>query len=631
MNENYALHNTRLLKLPVDTSTFPVEQLIVDFDTNSLTLDFGSRCYLKRDNSARKPGKSHKCLIESKCEQRIKFILRAVEIFSEQLINKIKNQKTIYTRARSLMLFIDWSDTNNKSHFYEDISSAKAAIKLYFASIEERVKSGKLGHNTAVSHEKNLLNFFSNYFEVDNFQAGLRVLRHDSHLANRVTVPDEIHQKQVLSLTSSLFYSITKFVLNFEKYPFYIDIPNYLNWKDSKLWIFPNVVKFMHPDVQERRESLKRPNWIYDYKNGRVLTKSELQEQTGITLSQQNFNQVKSCFDKANVDKYDQHRVSLAMIAHNSFFEQFQAATGMNLAQIQNLTWDDNYKIESNLQGFRTIKARAKGKEVYFHIAAKFIKPFKEYLKLRRYLIGDIKEFNFLFLSMNRNGQLCKLNGHRATNSLFVVLRKIDPKIQKITSRNWRVKKSDFLINKTDISTAALLMQNSEETMKKHYSEGSETKAAEEMSDFFEKLSSTVDFMKNTDMVKTSAGECAEFGNPSIFQIDMPIKPDCKTPEGCFFCKHYKVHPDEIDVRKLLSLKFCILKTQHLSESIEHFELTLAPVVKRIEEILNFIEGRSKEYSDIIKRVTSEVFDEGQLDFYWARKYEMLVSVGYSR
>lgn len=631
MKGKYALHKTKLLKLPVDLSTVLIEELIVDFETRSLTLDFGSRCYLKRDASRRQFAKSHFCIIDSICEQRKKFISRAVELFSEQIVNKKRRKNTVYTCARSLLLFVDFCDSNLNSNFYQDIAKTRVAVKLYFSLIEERVKNGQFGNNTAVVEQKNILSFFSDYFDVDTFQPGLRLLMHDSNLAQHATVPDEIRQTEVLTLTNSLFSSISKFVVNFEKYPLCIDIPAYLNWKNSKLWVFPNVVKFMTPEMRLKRASMKRPNWIYDYENGCLLSKSEVLEQTGLALSQQNFNQVKSSFDKANSDKFDQHRRSLAVIAHNCFLLQFQAATGMNLTQIENLTWEDSYKIDYDIQGFRTVKARANNKEVFFHITASFLNSFKEYLKLRKYLLNAAAEFNFLFISLNKLGELSKLNGYQAAVSLFNSLRKIDPKIEKITSRNWRAAKFDFLINKTDISTAALLMQNSEKTLVKHYSEGSSTKAAVEMSDFFERLSTTVDFEKTTDMVSTSVGECADFGKPSIFQVEMPVAPDCKTPEGCLFCKHYKVHADEVDVRKLLSLKLCILKTQHLSQSIEHYELILGPVVTRIDEILIFIGSHSEHYMDIIQTIKNEVFDEGQLDSYWTRKYEMLVGLGYAR
>lgn len=629
MIDEYVLHDIKLSTLPLDLSAIQIEELVLDFETRSLTLDFGSRCYLKRDASKRDIGKSHLCVIRSICEQRKEFVRDAVIQINNWLENKIRKKNTIYTIARSLVLFVDWCDKNNRSNFYQDFDSAKSAVKLYFSAIEDKVKTRQLGNNTAVNEQKNLLTFLSDYFDVDIFHSGLRLLTHDSRLIQPATVSDENSQAEVLALTNTIFWSISRFVTGFERFPLNIDMPAYLKWEDLNLWVFPNTVKFMTPEMLKKRATLKRPNWIFDYKNGRLLSKGEVLSQEGVLLSQQNFNQANNAFDRSNNDKFDTHRKSLAIIASNCFLLHFQAATGMNLTQIMDLPWKDSFIIEADIQGFRAIKARANDKEVFFRITTIFIKSFKEYLKLRKFLLTDAAEFGFLFLSFNRLGVVSRLNGNQAKVSLFNTLRKIDSNLEKITSKNWRAIKFDYLINHTDMATAALLMQNSVKTLKKHYAEGSPSKAAVEMSAFYERLSSTVSFEKShADLVDISTGECTDYGKPLNIQIGRQVQPDCKTAEGCLFCEHYKLHADKKDIRKLLSLKFCILQTQHLSQSLEHYQLILEPVIIRIDEILNFIGGHSKQYMDIIKSVKGEVFDEGQLDSYWAKKYEILVDLG---
>ena len=630
--ESFVLHPTVICTLPVDTFSIPIENLVINFESRSATLDFGSRCYLKRDNSNRKIGKSSFCDISSLCERRKSFITSVVILFSNHSINKIKKNNTIYGCARTLMLFIDWVDKSSKSNIFEDVGQVKAELKTYFSLIEQKVKVGQIGNNTAAYEQKNLIYFFNEFFEINLFQVRMRLLRVNSKLSQSTQVPDEDNQKKVLALTKNLFDGITRFVTEFERYPFSIDMPTHLDWEDPKLWFFPTIVKFMAPETLLKRSTLKRRNLIFDYKSGRLLNKKEVYSEYAVSLSQQNFNLAINAIQSANENQFDHHRRSLALLAHNCFLVHFQAVTGMNLAQVIDLKWGDNYTINPEMQGFRGVKARANDKDVSFSITTKFIEYLRKYLELRKYLLNENREFEFLFMSFKNPPHLpLKLNGNQACKSLFNILQKIDPNIQKITSKNWRAAKFDYLINNTDISTSALIMQNSEKTLLKHYAEGSPTKTAEEMSLFFESLSGTVCFEKPPKKhINISVGECDGFGKPSKIDIKINIEPNCKLPEGCLFCQHYKVHADSKDVRKLLSLKFCILRTKHLSQNLEYFESIFGQIIKRIDDIVDFIAGHTKEFHDIVQLIKNEVFEEGRLDSYWAVKYEMLTSLGYA-
>ena len=62
-----------------------------------------------------------------------------------------------------------------------------------------------------------------------------------------------------------------------------------------------------------------------------------------------------------------------------------------------------------------------------------------------------------------------------ALDHLFGQLRMIDPQLPKVTPRQWRAAKSDWLIRNKDPATAALLLQNSERTTLRAYAAGSES------------------------------------------------------------------------------------------------------------------------------------------------------------
>lgn len=102
----------------------------------------------------------------------------------------------------------------------------------------------------------------------------------------------------------------------------------------------------------------------------------------------------------------------------------------------------------------------------------------------------------------------------------------------------------------------------------------------------------------------------------------------CVQPEGCFFCSNYRAHADDLDIRKLVSARFCINRTRHLSATDEHFHSLFEPVVQRINDVLEQIRNHSAEADVMVRRITSEVEVSGHLDVYWEREMETLIGLG---
>ena len=215
------------------------------------------------------------------------------------------------------------------------------------------------------------------------------------------------------------------------------------------------------------------------------------------------------------------------------------------------------------------------------------------------------------------------------TANLYRALKKIDPLILRFGPRQWRANKSDWLIRNQDLSTAASLLQNTESTLLKHYTAGSESRAIEEMGGFFEQLSllrkGDVEPLEGLD---SGVGGCCNYGHAKPAEVNPPIQPNCQQPEGCLFCEHYFLHADETDTRKLISFRYCIGQMSHLSASSDHFELTFHPVLTRIEEILNLIRGLGEREDKMIDSIITEVETEERLSPYWADKLQMLMELG---
>ena len=101
----------------------------------------------------------------------------------------------------------------------------------------------------------------------------------------------------------------------------------------------------------------------------------------------------------------------------------------------------------------------------------------------------------------------------------------------------------------------------------------------------------------------------------------------CGQPESCLFCKHYFLHADEEDIRKLLSGRLVIQKTRHLADSVENFDTLFKPVFERIAGLLEEISKRSKKLEELVARVQTEVVEEENLSEFWASELRYLIEL----
>jgi len=488
--------------------------------------------------------------------------------------------------------------------------------------------------STALVYQSVAKTILSELFNIDDINRGVRLVSVVNYQRNLTSPPDETDQSKALSLCEKIFEGITLFVLGNKPYPFQLVMPEYLGWKQSSLWVFPSIKQFMAPHDLAKRDELRNTNVCIDYENGRLATDEEIKRlNKNSTFLRLLLAQSKKILAAPNSDYRHSKRLELAMLAHNAFVQMFFANVAMNPSQVRMLKWNDKCEISTEYQGFREVKARAGSKLVSFRIESKFVSSFKRFLKLREYILNGRKH-EFLFLNLGKNltnKSIPKKMRLTVTRDFFKTLRRIDPSLKTITPREWRAAKSDWLLRNTDVSTTALVLQNSEATVMKYYAAGSETRAAEEMTNYFEKLSGKIldeGAKSPPGSLDGPVGECKQYGSPKPIVSGLGVQPDCQQPEGCLFCDNYVVHADDRDTRKLLSCRYCINQTASLSESEEHFQALFAGVLKRIDAILEGITAKSMRCAEIVERVTLEVEEEGRLDPYWEKKLEMLINIG---
>ncbi len=411
-------------------------------------------------------------------------------------------------------------------------------------------------------------------------------------------------------------------------YPFAVRMPANLGYPENMMWVFPTVAWCLPAAQQAVRGAVAPAGVGYNYQLGRLATREEIlslekyksEGKLQLKIVNQVLKQTKLQLERANANAYHPQRLYLGLLALNVFVPLFLSRTGMNWAQMVSLQWSGSYSDNSSAirQKFRAIKFRAGNRDVSYQLPLKFMSLFKQFLRLREYLLHDNQAFDRLFFTKGHHASAAPSPMTGDMNSTFNALNRIDPGLPPVFSRAWRAAKSDWLITRTDVSTTAQVLQNSELTVRKSYAAGSAETHLAEMSTFLDKM--VIAKGKKPEVIQANAvGECVSYGNPQRLAGDaLVISPNCENPEvGCLFCDKFKVHADEQDVRKLLSCRYCLTRTSHLAG----FHALSAPLIQRIQLILDEIHRRD---DSLVARIAKEV-EEGELDSYWASKFDMLL------
>jgi integrase len=594
----------------------------------SNTVDIGALCYLEREETTifsdakKRRGRfsGRKVNVNSLHADRKIAVRKLIRHISDDLLYSGRRPETVRDAAARFIPFMDWADKNHHQDALNNVNKARLAFREYVRALRERVNVNSISVNGAARQQATVLKLLQDFFHEDSFSHGINLIR--TNLTSKISTspPDDNSQSEILSLCEYLFESIVSFVTEFRPYPYQLNLPRFVCYPKNRMWIFPTTTWFKHYLKKDSK------SFAYNYNDGRVFTFAELTEIVEISDIPENqiknaINRSKKQIDKANADQYDIHRLHQGMNALNYFVILFLAETGMNWAQLVNLTWSDNYTVESVRQLFRTIKWRSNGKEVSFELPSSFMPKFKKFLLLRKYLLQEFEcEWLFFQRGCKRTSEPTQIKA--LINHTYKTLKKIYPPLKPISSRKWRAAKSDWLIRNTDPATTALILQNTERTVLASYIAGSEQSQIEEVSNFLNEVSRTV-VSKDTKIsggMNQSLGTCEDFGKPLKIDSYNNIVVNCKNTDGCLFCEKFKVHADENDTRKLISCRYCIQQTAHLSPALQHQE-TMSIVIERINSILDEISKRDRK---LVELITEEVEKFGELDPFWARKFEML-------
>jgi hypothetical protein len=599
----------------------------------SRRLDVGCLCYLDRKTDKAKGGaKMTRQVINQRSlsASRLPQIMKLISYLSEDVASGSKRLISCLGSHRGIRQFIDWCDENSHTDVLESVVNADRAFRAYVSHLRHLVQTNQMKLNSATRKQTQALEHLRRFHVSDQIGRGVNLLVMSNAAYESTAVPDDDAQTKTVAWCSALFDGLTDLVLENQKYPYSLNVPEYLGWPDNQILIYPVPEWFSMPG---------RPgaNSAISYPEGRLFTPDEIIEnrkQKGEILTLHAAKAAilgtKRNLDKCNTDPRSADRRVRAQTAINAFFLLFIAETGMNAGQAISLAWSAEIEAETarpnaERQGFRAIKYRAGGALVSFEIGTAFLPSFRKFLKLRNFLL-DGASCDTLFFTKRGSSQPSPIT-LSVQNSIFTAIKRADPDFAPVTVRQWRSAKQDWAISTTDPATAARLMQHSEITALRRYSNGTIDKQQAEMTAFFDQIETVVvdKHISIPNSKDTALGTCTSMNNPVAINPLIGLKPECGKPEGCLFCDKFRVHADAVDVRKLLSCRYLVNQTLSYANNLEQFNSVFGPVLQRIEFMLDEI---GKRDATLVSKLCHEVEELGELTPYWSSKIELLQELG---
>lgn len=588
---------------------------------NNNRVDIGAYCYSVKERKAGSRSGLKLVDVKTLCARRERFVDVLIQFFLSQRHHSGKALDTIHGYWTKYKIFLDWCESYQNFPDMTDAIERRRVVSEFCADLKVRYRLDPSATNKYADAQKAAISITSIAFCDDHVGHGIPRLFFSSTLQKPTEAPDDEVQAKSYAMCHAVYQGFSTFFIKNLRYPFRWQLPSYLG---ISLWVFPCIVKFRSP-LGRQEEKLVRPVRSINFEVGRVRSLDELEKiynnrDTARTCR----NLMLKAINESNKDPRYIRRIELANHAVTAFMLIFQAKTGMNFKQVRELPWGEEFTVEKADQKFRVVKWRAGGVVRSFRVSLDFIEEFRGYLEFRRIILqGWIAEKLFIHMRSDR--------GVREINEFIlggfeVFLRKVDPDFYLVRTREWRAAKSDAVLAKNNVVIASDALQNEPATLLTHYAEGREIDQKRQFKKFYEQLSQVVVIIAKK-LNHIGVAMCENPGNPEPEQ-GAPIVADCKVEFGCFFCKFFKVHADEVGIRKLFSCRYFIKRISYVNSSDDSQESLYLPVIKRIDEILDYIKSSSSEMGQLVEMVRFSVEEEYRLDPYWDGRIAVLAQVG---
>lgn len=528
-----------------------------------------------------------------------------------------KSNSTINQCLIKIINFLNWANENNLC-FLKNIEDATSVFWQYTYYLKDRIRLGTYSQGDAHrNHQEAYTMLHAIFNDTENkLLVGNKIITNKR--SGTLSKSSKADQKYHAKFCYNLFHQLTDFLLEKKDYPFKLEMPS------GDIWCMPSQRNFVNNNEN-------CPDW-FDYDTGKILSIEEMLNLKKLKYpndAKKNKERFLKNIDKHNLNTRSHKRLYLGHRALMAYYLYFLTATQMNDSVAATLLWNNDYKIEKDKQKFKNIKYRARNKPVEFQLQSRMIKDFQKFLTLRDYLL-DGNDFEYLFFV--RDGVKPKLStdqktGHFSSRINRIFIDTIDPKLPRLNSKQLRVNKTNQVIKQDGIIAASQLAQSSINTMINSYQGESQESTDEQFGEYFNLLNQDI-FREDENEINTAVGRCKK---PDQAESDIALKGisiDCSKSEGCLFCKHYGLHADDEDIKKIYSLKYVINESRYIAKNEDHFIEVYGIILNRIDNIISQIikEGRqSKENIDLFQK---DVFENENLHPYWEYKLNTLIKMG---
>lgn len=302
---------------------------------------------------------------------------------------------TTIRRIKEVKYFIEYAD-NASLNFIDNINQARKSFLRYTKYLQSSIQKSQYAQRTASRLQKEALKLLSHLFRVEPVE--IKQSTTLIHSGNETRTTEAMNESDIqfcFNFYHDLFKSIYGFIINNANYPYKATIVN------TNYWFLPYTKGFI------ANESKAMKNSAFNCHTGKVLAYEDLYHEPYLDIDKQKrdgykrairlFNQY---LKNVNSNSFTDERLAIAQIGVQAYYILFLFTTGMNDSTASTLKWNEDYTIQKEMQDFKNIKYRAGNKIVEFQIASKFLKLFKNFLDLRKYLLLNNFKSDYLFFQV---------------------------------------------------------------------------------------------------------------------------------------------------------------------------------------------------------------------------------------
>ncbi|CPE73082.1 integrase family protein [Burkholderia pseudomallei] len=611
------------MPLAAETPVLRPETVLLKWKGVPRRSDVGQLCYLKRDTGSRK--RNYHTFDESTLDaDRVIAVRNLILYLSDVCRLGAKRPSTLSDETGCLIQFVNWADADGRHSVLCQEAATEEALESYFELQRDEVSRNKRNQNAVANKQAELLRLLRGYFQNDGFASGIKRMRGGRKFITNTEVPDDKITGPMLAWSDVLFRNIVERLDSLAPYPIELRGPA------ETIWLLPTQLR---QGATNRRTELG----CWDIQTGQLVSIEAVEDtmRSRGRRQPQRSAMLALARARANLQKANATRVNLVRLSHGvaaaySFAALFLAETGINLAQLLEMGWSEELRAALASptvvrQKFREIKYRAGGKVISFQVSLGFMPKLKQYLLLRDYLCQG-QPCEALFVSLTLSQSPTPLN-EQFMRLLYDRLQGYGIPLPRMTARQWRAVKQDWVVRNHGPVVAAKVMGHTLETALKAYSNGTESAHRDEMGAFLASVEKTVldADQRPENSIDSAVGLCVGFRHPEVLSPALSVKPDCRSSEGCLFCVNHRLHADETDARKLLSCRYCVRMISNRASSVEEYDRFFGAVLRRIEFLLSELK---KRIPSLVDEIEADVDVNGNLDGFWTSKLEQLFELG---